>query len=89
MSDFIDGLLDARGRYWKLYTEKKFFQPKDVKAHCPKCGAEINPFLWGCGWDFDHTVHPCENCGYEGPLKTITEYNNGFDGEVVQTVYEK
>ena len=58
--------------------------------HCPRCGAEISPVVWGCGWDFDSTgAHPCEKCGYEGNLNSITEYENGFDGPVVQTVYEE
>ena len=57
--------------------------------HCPRCGAEISSVVWGCGWDYDSTAEHCPNCGYEGLLNSITEYENGFDGEIRQTIYEE
>ena len=57
--------------------------------HCPWCGAEISSAVWGCGWDYDTTAEPCPNCGYVGLLNSITEYENGFDGEIRQTIYEE
>ena len=55
--------------------------------HCPRCGAEISPVVWGCGWDYDSTAEPCQNCGYEGYLETITGVDP--DGTVWQWDYSE
>lgn len=56
--------------------------------HCPWCGLEISPVIWGCGWDRDSFgAHPCPNCKYDGYLETVT--GEDPDGTVWQWDYSE
>jgi len=41
-------------------------------SHCPQCGALLELYIWGNGWDWDLPVKPCPNCGYDDFLDTMT-----------------
>lgn len=60
---------------------------KKPEWKCPKCGHDIPLVVWGQGWTWDFPVHPCENCGYDGELDTIT--GNDPDGSVYQEIREE
>lgn len=58
-----------------------------VKFKCPRCGEEIPLVIWGQGWDWDMPAHPCEHCGYDDYLDTMTGHDP--DGSIYQVTKEE